>query len=106
MAEATKSPMRDDAKPFILRCEGIIAYLEGDYAAAKRDLEAAIDLVERARGRPYRDGHLSVARAYLCCVLAKQGDLAGAKKRLALAKEYLVATKEDELLAECRELCG
>jgi len=47
-----------------------------------------------------------VARAYLCCVLTKQGDLAGAKKCLALAKEYLVATKEAELLAECRKLLG
>lgn len=106
MAEAEKSPLADIAKPFQLRCHGIIAYLEGDYAAAKRELETAIELVEKAKGRPYRDGHLSVARAYLCCVLARQGNLAGAKKCLALAKEYLVATKEDELLAECRELCG
>jgi tetratricopeptide (TPR) repeat protein len=103
VAEAEKSPLADVAKPFHLRCLGIIAYLEGDYAAAKRDLETAIELVEKAKGRPYRDGHLSVARAYLCCVLAKQGDLADAKKNFLLAKAYLVATKEDELLIECRQ---
>jgi tetratricopeptide (TPR) repeat protein len=106
MVEAEKSPLADVAKPFHLRCLGIIAYLEGDYAAAKRDLETAIELVEKAKGRPYRDGHLSVARAYLCCVLAKQGDLADAKKNFLLAKAYLVATKEDELLAECRQSTG
>jgi len=106
MDEAEKSPVPDFAKAFYLRCQGIIAYLEGNYDAAKRDLETAIELVETAKGRPYRDGHLSVTRAYLCCVLAKQGNLAGAKECLALAKEYLVATKEDELLAECRQLCG
>ena len=83
-----------------------MAYLEGDYVAAKRDLETAIELVEKAKGRPYRDGHLSVARAYLCCVLAKQGDLPAAKKCFAMAKEYLTATGEDELLAECHKLTG
>jgi tetratricopeptide (TPR) repeat protein len=106
MAEADKSPMPDVAKPFRIRCLGIIAYLEGDYSTAKRELETAIELVDKAKSRPFRDGHLNVARAYLCCVLAKQGDLAAAKKNFALAKEYLVATKEDELLAECRQLIG
>ena len=106
MAEADKSPMPDVAKPFRIRCLGIIAYLEGDYAAARSNLETAIELVDKAKSRPFRDGHLSVARAYLCCVLAKQGDLAGAKRCFALAKEYLIATKENELLAECRQLIG
>ena len=106
MAEAEKSPLADVAKPFHIRCRGIIAYLEGDYAVAKRDLETAVELVEKAKGRPYRDGHLSVARAYLCCVLARQKDLVGAEKCFALAKKYLIATKEDELLAECRKSTG
>ena len=106
LAEADKSPMVDIAKPFRIRCRGIIAYLEGDYATARHELENAIELVERSKNRPFRDGHLSVARSYLCCVLAKQGDLAGAKKLFASAKEYLEATKEDELLAECRQLTG
>jgi tetratricopeptide (TPR) repeat protein len=106
MAEADKSPMSDIAKPFRIRCLGIIAYLEGDYSSAKRELETAIELVDKAKSRPFRDGHLSVARAYLGCVLAKQGDLPAAKKIFALAKEYLLATKEDELLAECRQLIG
>lgn len=106
VAEADKSPLPDLAKPSRIRCLGIIAYLEGDYAAARSNLETSIALVDKAKGRPFRDGHLSIARAYLCCVLAKQGDLAGAKRCFALAKEYLIATKEDELLAECRQLIG
>jgi tetratricopeptide (TPR) repeat protein len=106
MAEAEKLLLADIAKPFQIRCQGIIAYLEGDYAAARRYLETAIDLVEKAKGRPYRDGHLSVARGYLCCVLARQGDMPAAKKCFALAKNYLAATEEDELLAECGAMCG
>lgn len=106
MAEADKSPVVEQAKPFRIRCLGIIAYLEGDYLTAKRHLETAIDMVEKAKGRPYRDGHLSVARAYLCCVLAKLGDLQAAKDCLALAHEYLIATEETDLLAECSKLVG
>lgn len=106
LAEADKTPLIDVAKPFRLRCLGVIAYIESDLASARRDLEAAIGIVEKAKGRPFRDGHLSIARAYLCCVLAKQGDLAAAKSNFNLAKEYLAATKEDELLAECQRLIG
>ena len=106
MAEADKSPMPEIARPFRLRCLGVIGYLEGDYAAARQNLEKAIQLVEKVKWRPFKDGHLSIARAYLCSVLAKQGDLPAAKRNFALAKEYLIATEENELLAECRQATG
>jgi tetratricopeptide (TPR) repeat protein len=106
MAEADKSPMAEIAKPFRIRCLGVIAYLEGDYDTARHELETAIEVVEKVKWRPFKDGHLSIARAYLCCVLAKQGDLSAAKKKFALAKDYLVATEENELLAECRRATG
>lgn len=106
LAEANKSPTTDLVRPFHLRCLGVIGYLEGNYPAAQRDLEQAIQLVENVKWRPYKDGHLAISRAYLCCVLAKLGDFSGAKKCLTLARKYLVATKEDDLLAECRKLVG
>lgn len=106
MAEADKHPMPDFAKPFRLRCLGVIAYLEEDYAAARQALEAAIHDVEAVKWRPFKDGHLSISRAYLSCVLAKQGDFSAAKKNFALAKDYLIATGENELLAECRQATG
>jgi tetratricopeptide (TPR) repeat protein len=106
MAEAEKEPMADVTKPFRIRCMGLIAYLEGDYATAKTNLATAIEMVEKVPSRPYRDGHLSVARAFLCCALAKQGDLPAAKQCFAQAKAYLVATRETELIAECQQLIG
>lgn len=106
LVQAEKHPVEDTSKPFQIRCQGMIAYLEKNYPEAKLHLEDAIGLLEKAKGRPYRDGQLAIARAYLCCVLAKQGDLAGAKKCFAQAKKYLIATDEAALLAECRQLCG
>lgn len=106
LANAEKSPLSDIAKPFYFRCRGIIAYLEGDYSSARRDLEMAIDQVEKTRSAPFRDGRLSVTRGYLCCVLTRQGNLADAKRYFRLARKYLVATREDELLAEIRQLIG
>ena len=106
LTEAEKGPALAHLKPYQARCRGIIANLEGDYSAAKRDLESAIHLLEQIKWRPGKDGHLAIARAYLCCVLATQGDMEMAKKNLNLARKYLVATDEDELLAECRRLTG
>jgi tetratricopeptide (TPR) repeat protein len=103
MREAEKGTMTDTAKPFYLRCRGVLAYLEGDYAAAQRELEASLDIVEKARNRPYRDGYISVAKAYLCCALAKQGQVVRAREFLEEAKDYLVATGADQLLAEANE---
>jgi tetratricopeptide (TPR) repeat protein len=106
LAEADKSPLTNVAKRFRTRCLGVIAYLEGDYVTAKTELESYISSLENIKYLPFKDGHLAIARAYLCCVLAKQGDLPAAKKNLDLAREYLIATDEDELLAECRRLIG
>jgi hypothetical protein len=103
MNEADKSVISEIGKPFRLRCLGIIAYLEGDCGEARRNLEIALQMMEQTRDQPYRDGGISVTKAYLCCVLAKLGDLKAARQCLSEAKEYLVATDESELLADCNE---
>jgi tetratricopeptide (TPR) repeat protein len=106
MTEAEKGPVTDSAKPFCTRCRGVIAYLEGDFATAKSELETTIDVIEKRKWFPFKGAGLSISRAYLCCVFAKQGDLPAAKRNFDLAREYLEATKEDELIAECRGLIG
>jgi tetratricopeptide (TPR) repeat protein len=101
IAEAEKFTISEIAKPFYLRCLGMLAYLEGDYSTAKEKLELALDLTVKAPRRPYRDGHMAVTRAYLACVSARLRDFSAARKHLAQAKEYLVATNGADLLAEC-----
>lgn len=104
LVEAEKLGCPEMAKPWLHRTRGIVAYVEGNYDEARRELETAIDLwLTTAKNQPFKDGNLSVARAYLGCVMAAQGDTARARKALEEAKEYLVATKETELLAECEE---
>jgi tetratricopeptide (TPR) repeat protein len=106
IAIAEKSTMNEVAKPFYLRCLGILAYLEGDIATARKELEASLAIMLNTAQQPYRDGNISVARGYLCCVLARQGDMPAARKCFDQAKPYLVATGEDELLAECQNALG
>jgi tetratricopeptide (TPR) repeat protein len=106
LAEAEKSTIPDLAEPFYLRCRGISALLEGDYATAQRELHASLAIMQKTPHIPYRDGHISVAKAYMCCVFAKQGDQAAAKKNFVEAEEYLVATGENELLEQCKRAMG
>jgi len=103
LAEAEKSTITDIAEPFRLRCRGILAFLETDYISARRELESSIEMMQKTPHQPYRDGHLSVAKAYLCCVLAKLGDQAAARKNFSEAEAYLVATSETELLEQCKK---
>ncbi|HLX69192.1 MAG TPA: hypothetical protein VKV04_06145 [Verrucomicrobiae bacterium] len=103
LAEAEKSTLVDVAKPFVLRCRGILAFLEGDYTAARKELEAFLDGMTKNPHIPYHDGITNVGKAYLSCVLAKQGDLATARKNFLEAEEYFVATGETELLEQCKK---
>jgi len=103
LAEAEKSTLAEIGKPFRLRCLGMLAYLEGDLIAAKRELEACLELMLKTPHVPFRDGHISVARAYLTCVLVGLGEKSAAQEAFSKAKEYLIATDEASLIAECRQ---
>lgn len=106
LEEAEKGTLPEITKSGRLRYGGIVAYLEGNYAEARRELEASLALLAKTPHQPYRDGHVSIGRAYLCCVLARQGDVEGARKNLEAARDYLVATEEDGLFKECTRILG
>lgn len=102
LVEAEKSPLPDATIPSLHRFKGEVAYLEGNYPLAKEEIETAIRLMEATPHVPFRDGNINVAKAYLCCVLARLGDFKGAEKNYREAERYLRATNETELMAECR----
>lgn len=100
--EAEKAVLAEHAKPYLLRTRGLVCYLEGKYSEARGAFEAAIEYMERTRNQAFREGNISVTKAHLSCVLAKQGELDLAKKHFAEAKGYLNATDEKDILDECR----
>jgi tetratricopeptide (TPR) repeat protein len=107
LAEAEKGTLIEDIeKPIVLTCHGVIANLEKDYSAAKKHFQAALEIMERTRHMPHRDGHINRTKARLSCVVAKEGDLVAARKLFSEANEYLVATKETELIEECKQALG
>jgi tetratricopeptide (TPR) repeat protein len=89
------------AKPFVTRCRGIVAWLEGDYQTARQELETAVRLMEVSRHLPFMNGLRCVAKGYLCCVYGKLGDLEAARRHYCEARAYLTVTKETELLGAC-----
>lgn len=102
MVAAEKGVLADFTRPFHVRCQGMLAFLEGDYPTARQKLEEALEMMETTPHMPFRDGHIGVAKAYLCCVLAKLGDHAAAKRKFSEAKAYLSATSETDLLEQCQ----
>ena len=101
-----KSTRPDMAEPFYIRCRGILSYLETDYDSARYDFEYSLDIFEKKKGWPFRDGNINLNRGYLCCIHAKQGDLTKAKNYFDQAEEYLSKTERTKLLQECRNLMG
>ena len=89
-----------------MRYRGILTYLEGDDTSAKHDLEASLKITELNKHHPFRDGNISLTKANLCCVLARQGDMTRANKYFAQAKTYLIATEDSELMEECKKALG
>jgi tetratricopeptide (TPR) repeat protein len=107
LAEAEKGPLVEDIeRPLVIQCHGVVAYLENDLQAAEKDFRAALEIYERTRHIAFRDGHISRTKGRLCCVLAKRGDMNGARIYFEAAEKYLVATQSSELLEECKASLG
>jgi len=106
LSKIEKDTLAEFARPYYLRCQGILDYIEGDYASAKEELEVSLKMMEQTRDIPFRDGNIGMVKGYLCCVLAKQDNLTAAKRCFEQAREYLIATSETELLEECKKAVG
>jgi tetratricopeptide (TPR) repeat protein len=104
LAEADKETQTEMAKPFVLRCRGMIASLQGDYVTARREFEEAEAELLAHANRPFHNANLALTRALLASVLGRLGEFAAGRKTLAKAEKYLVAAKETELLQEARSL--
>lgn len=106
LEKAENAVLPEYAKPFLLRSRGWICYLEHNFVEARKAFEESIDYMERTRNQPFRDGGISIAKAHLACILAKQGELELAKKNYLEAKHYLIDADEKDLQDECVRIIG
>lgn len=90
------------AKPHIALCRGIIAYQERDYIIARTKLLEALTGLQQFMRHSIVEGTFLTIKAYLCCVEGALGNLAEARRLFGETRKYLQATKENELLAECK----
>jgi tetratricopeptide (TPR) repeat protein len=104
LTEAEKGTIPQPIKSGHHRCRGVVAYVEGDYAAAKKELETALEILAGVPHQPFRDGNMAIARGYLACALARLGDQGGARENYRAARDYLIATHANDLLGESRQL--
>ncbi len=106
LGEIEEGTLTEIGRPFYMRCHGRLAYLEGDYTLAGQKLEASLEIMEQKKNLPLMEGNINATKGYLCCVLARQGKMAMAKRYFAQVETYLIATEETELMEECKKLLG
>ncbi|HVU09104.1 MAG TPA: hypothetical protein VHG89_11230 [Verrucomicrobiae bacterium] len=99
---AEKQTMRELVKPHVPFCRGIIAYYENDFPLAQSKLQEALVGFRPFMRHPLMEGFVLRAKAYLCCVEGALRNFVEAKRLLRETQEYLKATKEDELMTECK----
>src|SRR5262249_35618689 len=106
LAKIVVDDLIDIAKPAHLRCQGLAAYLSGDFAVAERKIREATGLLQGIPAQPYNGANIAGNKAFLGCALARQGNIAEARRFLDEAREYLQAVKETEFLDEGDRLVG
>jgi len=102
LARAEKLEMVGLGKPYVHFLRGIIAWRERNPSEAKGLLEKALVGFQPHAHHALMEGLLLLTKAYLCSVRGQLGDSAEAKRLFGEVEEFLVANKEDELLAACR----
>ncbi len=106
LAKVDASTLVDFAEPFLIRCQGVLSFLEGDIVAARRDMEKALARWETLKHQVFRKANMAITHGYLCLVTARQGDMAQARHHFAQAQDFLTAAEEDVFLGQCRSFLG
>jgi len=102
LAEAEEQELTQLAQPFVKRIKGMIALEQGELAAAKAHLLKALEQTSRLKGMDLIYSNLMLIQAYLCLAEARLGEMDSASRRLKLARPYLEATKQADLLNRCQ----
>jgi hypothetical protein len=108
-AEAREALARAEAleitgigKAYLPFLRGVICWREKKFEEAKKQLNEALKSFTPLAHHDLVQGLILLTRSYLCVVHTEMGDKATAKKLFGKVEKFLVANREDELLAICR----
>lgn len=85
--------------PFV---RGMILWREGQHAAAKPELNQALQGLAPFATNPLTEGLLLLIKSYLCAAHRALGERSEADKLFAQVEKFLIANRETELLEACR----
>ena len=104
LAQARSHVLSDVLAPVAEAAEGMLHLEEGSPDQARSRLESALaELNKFCAASPFVGALLDRIRAYLALALADLGEHAAAEREFRLAEPRLVALRNDELLARCRQ---
>lgn len=104
--QAEKQVVIEMAKPHILLCRGIIALIEKDFAKALLNLQKALEGFRPFSQHVMLEGNVLITKAYLSCAEGALGNKAAAARLFHEVRSYLEATRQDDLLTECKRSAG
>ena len=89
-------------KPYLVFLRGIILWREHKAEEAKDLLEKALVAFRSLSHNPLAEGLVLSTKAFLCAANADLGNTAKAKALFSEVESFLIAHRENELLAACR----
>jgi len=103
LAKAEQLEVPALGKGYLPFLRGIIHWREGSPAAAREQFQEAMGHFEELAHLDMMEGMIYLTEGHLCAVEAASGEKARARKRFKKVENFLIATKETELLEACRK---
>jgi tetratricopeptide (TPR) repeat protein len=102
LARAEQLEISGLGKTYLPFLRGIIAWREHRPEEARPLLEQAVAGFQPLAHNPLAEGLILSSKAFLCATYASLGDTAKSTALLGEVEPFLIAHKEDDLLAACR----
>jgi tetratricopeptide (TPR) repeat protein len=102
LARAERLESSEIGKAYLPFVRGMTLWREHQSAEAKKQLQKALEIFQPLARNPLSEGTILGMKSFLCAAHVDLGETATAKALLREVEPYLIAHKEEELLAACR----
>lgn len=103
LARAESLDLPQLAQPFVPLCKGMIEFECGNNELASQLLEEALGKLQRLSHHSMIGSAIRLAKTYLCLACAARGDRKAGERYFAEVRDYLIATREQEVLQRCEQ---